>query len=1368
MPTAIVPVPISSYDQRIYREGATYNTGTIVRSETTTSVSATKTKAGTSAYYIHNILLLFNTGDYLPDDATVTNASLTVYQNGMVSNESRSLVGDYINYTGTDADYAEAVGGNALSIALNSLGTLDGWKTIPIVNVGNILTGGTTVLRLGLSGGVPSTNNYVSILTFDYSGSTSSSPYLTINYTVPSPPPPPPPPPPGPPTAAFTQTTSLLTANFTSLSSAVSPATISTYGWQFGDGGTSSAANPSYTYATGNTYYVKHFVFDSNGQYSETSHNVTVNRPPVASFTSSGTGFTRSFTDTSTDPDSSGTVTGWRWNFGDGTPESTLKNPVHTFPTSGAKTVTLTVNDQLGATNTTSAVVTIAALPTASFTITGTGLSRTFTDTSTAPGGATITSRSWTFGDTGTSTSTNPSHTYSAPGAYTVSLTVTDSNGNSGTASTTVTLILEGTARAFLSKYVFSVESALSDSMDNTQDSVPVSDLTYWPDSGTVLIDSEMISWTGRTQSVGQGTLTGCTRGMYGTAAVSHSLAAPVGLLGSHQTGLSVKYKVPLMPSDAVLTIQEIRRFTDKDKFVWVTLNNQKERAELQVTSSPTSSGTVTVTTDENGVATTRSASVTATREVTSLTINNQQTSAGNVTVTLNGVAKSVTIRGGWQEQWQVAATSDATKSGPIYIYLDGVLYTVPIERGDRMSDIARKIRHTSYSGWTTSGYGVNVIFVSNDAADHTWSVNPRTSATGVTLSTAQLQEGGPNRLPAWVADTLRGTDFPGWQTGGTWGTATVTFTALEPGDKTGTHSYSPGSTGATSTSGMTVTTNGALDTPTQVASAIRALYSGNAYQAAGGSADTVTWTAVGSGAKIDATWNPGATGVKGTMKTTAQGSSDVVAYVKDSLGAVIQRRIISNLTTSTAFNVESTVAGAGTDKGVVTIWGSLGTAAKVILMRAENLDLTAYPAGQRTYGVSSESSIGLTWDVHADEAIVTDRGETYYREHDFAGRYLNQLYYYGLLEPEEAAQDLLIQDHTQPVLPGQQITLRFYMSYENVPDALPAKPVFVRLRFADGSTEDVGHATNTVGITGDGDWQEYVYQFTIPIVDDEHPVPCYAFEISSRDMSSGTIVIQEMPYAVGTDAERTGHYAFSGTFRAQLDIKTPQETPYLLLERARTALDVQFVGFAGGTVDLQYRSASDPASFDGTWYTGASEVPDLPVIDVDATLNGNGLGSPVVPSGYPRVEYRARPKKRHLFLKPDRTEFAGGVLLNNVQEWYPRPGVASTVLPSGHTARQKLHEPVGYLPSFELWAFRPETVRYLLENLNQAGVEFYAEVFNELLKLRVLTEPEFTRAHLSRYDFEDFGNTAAASRYSFWLSNKLSAEVVSVAEIAE
>jgi PKD repeat protein len=82
------------------------------------------------------------------------------------------------------------------------------------------------------------------------------------------------------------------------------------------------------------------------------------NAAPVANFTFTTSALTANFTDTSTDSD--GTIASRSWNFGDST-TSTVANPSKTYAAAGTYTVTLTVTDNGGATNTKSSSVTVTA-----------------------------------------------------------------------------------------------------------------------------------------------------------------------------------------------------------------------------------------------------------------------------------------------------------------------------------------------------------------------------------------------------------------------------------------------------------------------------------------------------------------------------------------------------------------------------------------------------------------------------------------------------------------------------------------------------------------------------------------------------------------------------------------------------------------------------------------------------------------------------------------------------------------------------------------------------------------------------------------------------------------------------------------------
>lgn len=205
--------------------------------------------------------------------------------------------------------------------------------------------------------------------------------------------------------------------------------------WDLGNGTISTLQNPTATYFNPGSYAVKLVVRNSSGADSVIKQQyVTVFPKPVVAFTADQTSgcfpHTVQFTDQSIP--SSGTITSWAWDFGDGT-TSTAANPAHTYTIAGNFTVTLQVTNSNGCTAllTKQQYITITDGVTADFTNTTAGTCETtptiqFTSTSTGPGNL---SYEWSFGDGGVSALPSPSHTYTATGSYTVTLIVISPQG---------------------------------------------------------------------------------------------------------------------------------------------------------------------------------------------------------------------------------------------------------------------------------------------------------------------------------------------------------------------------------------------------------------------------------------------------------------------------------------------------------------------------------------------------------------------------------------------------------------------------------------------------------------------------------------------------------------------------------------------------------------------------------------------------------------------------------------------------------------------------------------------------------------------------------------------------------------------------
>jgi TolB protein len=140
-----------------------------------------------------------------------------------------------------------------------------------------------------------------------------------------------------------------------------------------------------------------------------------------------------------------GLVTGYSWNFGDGTAASGV-TVSHSYAEGGSYDIAVTVSGGNGATATARDSVYLNRPPVASFTVACEGLSCIFDwSASRDPEGVSL-GVNWTFGDGGDSwypVEGRPKagrHVYSAPGTYTATIRVADQFSEVGTSSQTITV----------------------------------------------------------------------------------------------------------------------------------------------------------------------------------------------------------------------------------------------------------------------------------------------------------------------------------------------------------------------------------------------------------------------------------------------------------------------------------------------------------------------------------------------------------------------------------------------------------------------------------------------------------------------------------------------------------------------------------------------------------------------------------------------------------------------------------------------------------------------------------------------------------------------------------------------------------------
>jgi PKD repeat protein len=218
------------------------------------------------------------------------------------------------------------------------------------------------------------------------------------------------------PEAAFGLQADELSASFTDQSNN-NP---DSWSWDFGDGNTSTLANPSHDYAAPGTYEVCLTASSICGSTTSCEQLTVSCQAPQANYSLQANELSYTFNDNSTNqPDQ------WFWTFGDGA-TSTEQNAIHVYELPGTYEVCLTASSICGSDLFCQSIEVACSAPQANYAFNVNELNVSFLDNSSG----TVENWEWNFGDGTTSTLPNPSHTYANPGSYTVCLTTSSICGS--------------------------------------------------------------------------------------------------------------------------------------------------------------------------------------------------------------------------------------------------------------------------------------------------------------------------------------------------------------------------------------------------------------------------------------------------------------------------------------------------------------------------------------------------------------------------------------------------------------------------------------------------------------------------------------------------------------------------------------------------------------------------------------------------------------------------------------------------------------------------------------------------------------------------------------------------------------------------
>ncbi len=364
---------------------------------------------------------------------------------------------------------------------------------------------------------------------------------------------------PVPPTAAFSISTkhgeAPLTVTLDASSSTDPDGTIVEYNWSASDGQTASSKRVNMTFSNVGTYTITLVVKDDSGVSDTVLKTVTVTAKPVipvAHLTVSPTNGEAPLTvslNGSGSTDADGTIVEYAWTTSDGQ-QAFGANTQMTFNHAGTYSITLTVTDNDGVTDTAKDGVTVTAKPVAPVAHLGISpkngeapLTVSLNGSGSTDADGTIVEYAWKASNGQQAFGTNTEITFSHSGTYDITLTVTDNGGMTATVQDSVTVTAKPVAPvAHLSISPTNGEAPLTVSLNG---------------SGSTDADGTIVEYAWKASNGQQafGTNTEITFSHSGTYDITLTVTDNGGLTDTAQGNVTVTPPSPNVPPTAAFSI---------------------------------------------------------------------------------------------------------------------------------------------------------------------------------------------------------------------------------------------------------------------------------------------------------------------------------------------------------------------------------------------------------------------------------------------------------------------------------------------------------------------------------------------------------------------------------------------------------------------------------------------------------------------------------------------------------------------------------------------------------------------------------------------------------------------------------------------